>query len=102
MRQRAVRGNARFARTWKGGEMPTIPWSVDFKKGFELLTDKRMWSIPKKPSKEEMTLQKERIQKMKAKYKMYKDAGGSKSYKQWGVQKRLFEKPTFTFPGFGW
>ena len=47
--------------------MPTIPWSVDFKKGFELLTDKSMWSIPKKPSKEEMTKQKERIQKMKAK-----------------------------------
>lgn len=51
-----MRGNVRFARIWKGGEMFIIFWSMDFKKGFELLIDKRMWLIFKKFSKEEMTL----------------------------------------------
>ena len=50
-------------RKMKGG---TVPYMVDFKKGFQLLTDKDMW---KTPSKAEVKSAKRRVADYKRQYR---------------------------------
>ena len=65
-------------RQQKGG---TIPYVVDFKKGFELIEDPKMWSIPSKA-------QYAKAKKMVKGYKQeYKTSGSKKSYDDWVVSK---------------
>ena len=65
-------------RQQKGG---TIPYVVDFKKGFELIEDPKMWSIPSKA-------QYAKAKKMVKGYKQeYKGSGSKKSYDDWFVSK---------------
>ena len=45
MRRKRKRTTTRRRRKMKGG---TVPYVVDFKKGFELLTNKDTWKIPTK------------------------------------------------------
>ena len=101
MRYRAPRGPYRYRRQWRGGEMP---WVIDFKKGWDLITDKQMWNLKhvfKKPSPEEIAKFKRERESVEKRYRMYKDAGGSLSKKKWMTAKGFLVKPTFTFPGFG-
>ena len=68
----------RRSRPQKGG---TIPYVVDFKKGFELISDPKMWHIP---SKAEM----KKADKLVKGYKQeYKTSGSKKSYGDWAISK---------------
>jgi len=67
----------------KGGKAPFV---VDVKKGFELLTDKKMWKIP---SKREIQQAKKQVADYKREYR----ASGTKdSYNKWVVKKGYAKK----------
>ena len=66
----------------KGG---TAPFIVDFKKGFQLLTDKDMWKIP---SKAEIKSAKQRVADYKRQYR----ASGSKDSTTSGWSRRGMPK----------
>ena len=65
-------------RRMKGG---TAPFIVDFKKGFQLLTDKDMWKIP---SKAEVKVDKQRVADYK---RQYRASGSKDSYVTWAKKK---------------
>ena len=65
-------------RRIKGGAAPFL---VDFKKGFQLLTDKDMWKIP---SKAEVKSAKQRVADYK---RQYRASGTRDSYNKWLVKK---------------
>ena len=65
-------------RRMKGG---TAPFIVDFKKGFQLLTDKDMWKIP---SKAEVKADKQRVADYK---RQYRASGSKDSYVTWAKKK---------------
>ena len=62
----------------KGGTAPVI---VDFKKGFQLLTDKDMWKIP---SKAVVKADKQRVADYK---RQYRASGSKDSYVTWAKKK---------------
>ena len=62
------------------------PFFVDFKKGFELVTDKDMWKIPSKADVQ-------RAKKKVADYKReYRASGTRDSYNKWLVKKGYAKK----------
>ena len=67
----------------KGGQAPFV---VDFKKGFELLTDKRMWSVPSKADYK-------KADKQVRDYKrQYRTSGAKESFDKWAIKKGYAEK----------
>ena len=67
----------------KGGQVPFV---VDFKKGFELLTDKRMWSVPSKADYK-------KADKQVRDYKrQYRTSGAKESFDKWAIKKGYAEK----------
>ena len=70
-------------RRIKGGAAPFI---VDFKKGFQLLTDKDMWKIP---SKAEVKSAKQRVADYK---RQYRASVTRDSYNKWLVKKGYAKK----------
>ena len=70
-------------RRIKGGAAPFI---VDFKKGFQLLTDKDMWKIP---SKAEVKSAKQRVADYK---RQYRASNTRDSYNKWLVKKGYAKK----------
>ena len=70
-------------RRMKGG---TVPYMVDFKKGFQLLTDKDMW---KTSSKAEVKSAKQRVADYK---RQYRASGTRDSYNTWLVKKGYAKK----------
>ena len=70
-------------RRIKGGAAPFL---VDFKKGFELLTDTNMWKIP---SKAEVKSAKQRVADYK---RQYRASGTRDSYNKWLVKKGYAKK----------
>ena len=73
------------------------PWRVDYKKGFELLTDPNLFKGPSL-SKEQM---KENVKRYKQMYKQAKENGYNGSYNKFVKEIGVASSPTFTFPGFG-
>ena len=65
-------------RRIKGGAVPFI---VDVKKGFQLLTDKDMWKIP---SKADIKADKQRVANYK---RQYRASGSKDSYVTWAKKK---------------
>ena len=63
-----------------------MPFMVDFKKGFQLLTDKDMW---KTPSKADVKAAKQRVANYK---RAYRASGTRDSYNTWLVKKRCAKK----------
>ena len=76
----------RFVKGKEGGK---VPWVVDFSKGFSLLKDAF------KPKAVSTKTAKERVAGYRREYAKYKRDGGTKSFKNWGVDKGILEKPTF-------
>ena len=72
------RKRRRRRRKMEGGN---APFMVDFKKGFQLLTDKDMW---KTPSKAEVNAAKQRVANYK---RQYRASGTRDSYNTWLVKK---------------
>ena len=70
-------------RRIKGGAAPFI---VDFKKGFQLLTDTNMWKIP---SKADIKSAKQRVADYK---RQYRASGTRDSYNKWLVKKGYAKK----------
>ena len=66
-----------------------VPWVVDFSKGFSLLKDAF------KPNLVSTKTAKEMVAGYKRDYAKYKRNGGTKSFKKWGLDKGIFQKPTF-------
>ena len=66
-----------------------VPWVVDFSKGFSLLKDAF------KPNPVSTKIAKEMVAGYRRDYAKYKRNGGTKSYKKWGLDKGIFQKPTF-------
>jgi len=75
------------------------PWVVDFKKGFELLTQPGMWKMTH--SKKEESEVKKRVAALKRSYDAVKRLGYKGSYNSFVLKIGAAKKPTFTFPGFG-
>ena len=73
------------------------PWQVDFKKGFQLLTDPKLFKGPKLTKKQMM----ENIKHYKELYKQAKENGYKGSYTKFAKEIGVASGPTFTFPGFG-
>ena len=73
------------------------PWQVDYKKGFQLLTDPTLFKGPNL-SKEQM---KENVKRYKQLYKQAKEDGYKGSYTKFVKEIGVASGPTFTFPGFG-
>ena len=70
-------------RKIEGGKAPFL---VDFKKGFDLITDKRMWSAPSKADYK-------RYEKQARDYKRQHRASGTKdSYNDWVIKKGYAKK----------
>ena len=67
----------------KGGKAPFV---VDVKKGFELLTDKKMWKIP---SKTEIRKAKKQVADYK---RQYRASSTRESYNKWVVKKGYAKK----------
>ena len=67
----------------KGG---TMPYVVDVKKGFKLLTDPAMWKIP---SKADVKADKQRVANYK---RQYRASGSKDSYNKWLVKKGYAKK----------
>ena len=67
----------------KGGK---VPYMVDFKKGFQLLTDREMW---KTASKADVKTAKRRVAKYK---RAYRASGTRDSYNTWLVKKGYAKK----------
>ena len=74
------------------------PYHVDFKKGFQLLTDPDLF---KQPSGDEIKDAKARVKYYKEQYKKAKANGYKGSYTSFVKKKGWAGKPSFTFPGFG-
>ena len=70
-------------RRIKGGKAPFI---VDFKKGFQLLTNTDMWKIP---SKADIKADKQRVANYK---RQYRASGSKDSYNKWLVKKGYAKK----------
>ena len=73
------------------------PWQVDYKKGFELMTDPNLFKGPSL-SKEQM---KENVKRYKQMYNQAKENGYKGSYTKFVKEIGVASGPTFTFPGFG-
>ena len=73
------------------------PWQVDYKKGFQLLTDPNLFKGPNL-SEEQM---KENVKRYKQMYKQAKENGYKGSYNKFVKEIGVASSPTFTFPGFG-
>ena len=82
-RKRTTTRRAPRRRRIKGGAAPFI---VDFKKGFQLLTDTDMWKIP---SKAEVKSAKQRVADYK---RQYRASGTRDSYNKWLVKKGYAKK----------
>ena len=82
-RRKRKRTTTRRRRKMKGG---TVPYMVNWKKGFELLTDKEMW---KTPSKAEVKSAKQRVADYK---RQYRASGTRDSYNTWLVKKGYAKK----------
>ena len=82
-RRKRKRTTTRRRRKMKGG---TAPFVVDFKKGFELLTNKDMWKIP---SKAEIKSAKQQVAAYK---RQYRSSGTKDSYNKWLVKKGYAKK----------
>ena len=74
------------------------PYHVDFKKGFQLLTDPDLF---KQPSGDEIKDAKARVKYYKEQYKKAKANGYKGSYTSFVKKKGWAGKPSFTIPGFG-
>ena len=74
------------------------PYHVDYKKGFQLLTDPDLF---KTPNKKEITDMKERVKYYKEQYKKAKADGYKGSYTSYAKKMGWAGKPSFTIPGFG-
>ena len=74
----------------KGG-----PYRVDFKKGFQLLSDPGLFKFPKGKEKEEA---KRRVKGYPEEHKEYERKGVKKSLGKRAQYKDYAGKPTFTFP----
>ena len=73
------------------------PWQVDYKKGFELLSDPTLFKGPSL-SKDQM---KENVRHYKELYKQAKENGYKGSYTKFVKEIGVASGPTFRFPGFG-
>ena len=73
------------------------PWQVDYKKGFQLLTDPTLFK-GSNLSKQQM---KENVKRYKQLYKQAKENGYKGSYTKFVKEIGVASGPTFTFPGFG-
>ena len=73
----------RRRRRIEGGKAPFL---VDFKKGFQLLTDKEMWKIPSKAEEKKM---KRRVADYKREYRA---SGTRDSYNKWLIKKWYAKK----------
>ena len=77
-RKRSTTRRSSRRRRIKGGAVPFI---VDVKKGFQLLTDKDMWKIP---SKADIKADKQRVANYK---RQYRASGSKDSYVTWAKKK---------------
>ena len=82
-RKRTTTRRSSRRRRIKGGAVPFI---VDVKKGFQLLTDKDMWKIP---SKAEVKADKQRVADYK---RQYRASGSKDSYVTWAKKKGYVKK----------
>ena len=82
-RQRTTTRRSSRRRRMKGG---TMPYVVDVKKGFKLLTDPAMWKIP---SKADVKADKQRVANYK---RQYRASGSKDSYNKWLVKKGYAKK----------
>ena len=73
------------------------PWQVNYKKGFELLTDPNLFK-GSNLSEEQM---KENVKRYKQLYKQAKENGYKGSYTKFVKEIGVASGPTFRFPGFG-
>ena len=73
------------------------PWQVDFKKGFQFLTDPKLFKGSNLTKKQMM----ENIKHYKELYKQAKENGYKGSYTKFAKEIGVASGPTFTFPGFG-
>ena len=73
------------------------PWQVDYKKGFELLTDPNLFKSPSS-SKE---LMKENVKRYKQLYNNAMENGYKGSYNKFVKEIGVASSPTYTFPLFG-
>ena len=87
--QETIRGSSmppprrRPRKRLKGG---AVPFVVDFKKGFGLVTDKDMWKIP---SKEDYRRAKKTVDRYKREYRA---SGTRDSYEKWLLKKGYAKK----------
>ena len=80
-RKRTTTRRRRPVKRRKKMEGGKAPFLVDFKKGFDLISDKRMWSMPSKADYK-------RYEKQARDYKRQHRASGSKdSYDDWVIKK---------------
>ena len=82
-RKRSTTRRSSRRRRMKGG---MVPYIVDVKKGFQLLTDKDMWKIP---SKADIKADKQRVANYK---RQYRASGSKDSYNKWLVKKGYAKK----------
>ena len=82
-RRKRKRTTTRRRRKMKGG---TVPYMVNFKKGFELLTNTDTW---KTPSKAEIKSAKQRVADYK---RQYRASGTRDSYNTWLAKKGYAKK----------
>ena len=73
------------------------PWQVDYKKGFQLLTDPKLFKGSNLTKKQMI----ENIKHYKEIYKQAKENGYKESYTKFVKEIGVASGPTFTFPGFG-
>ena len=85
-RKRTTTRRRRPVKRRKKMEGGKAPFLVDFKKGFDLITDKRMWSAPSKADYK-------RYEKQARDYKRQHRASGTKdSYNDWVIKKGYAKK----------
>ena len=83
-KRRTIRRRQPRRRRIKGG---AVPFVVDVKKGFELLTNKDMWKFP---SKAETMAVKRRIDALK---RVHRNSGSKDSYDTWVKKKGYRKRP---------
>lgn len=71
----------RHCKAQKGG---TAPFLVNWKKGINLIKDKRMWKLPSMQSDAEKRRAINNVRRYK---REYKNSGSNKSYESWLVSK---------------
>ena len=85
-RKRTTTRRRRPVKRRKKMEGGKAPFLVDFKKGFELITDKRMWSAPSKADYK-------RYEKQARDYRRQHRASGTKdSFDDWAIKKGYAKK----------